>query len=130
MIMKDYLPPNTPIVSNYLALEDLNAFAAFTKALFNAQLVKEQKDPQGQLLTVSLRIENAILSVHQTNISDEKATSSLLVYVESVEEIVKQAIEHGAQVIKQPLDNSFGERTACIKDQWGNLWWLASAIRN
>ncbi len=128
MISKDYLPPNTPIVSNYIVVDDIAAFTLFLTSTFQGQIVSEQKDSQGSLVHANVRIENAILSVHQSQQAQDKTQTSLLIYVENVEAVIAQASEYGVTVKHQPSDNSAFEHTACIADSWGNLWWLASYV--
>ncbi|WP_194437821.1 hypothetical protein [Vibrio fluminensis] len=127
MITKDYLPPNTPIVSNFLVLEDVSSFVTFAHNTFDAQVVKEHKDSLGNYLNASLRIENAIITIEQVSLERKPTMTSMLIYVENVEAVIENAHEY-ASVKHQPTTNSEGERVACIEDKWGNLWWLASAL--
>lgn len=130
MITKDYLPPNTPIVSNFLVLDNLTAFVAFVQTTLDGQIVKECKDAQGNYINVSLRIENAIITAQQKSDTRQPTTSSLLMYVADIETVIANAVKQNATLKQQPETNTEGERLACIQDQWGNLWWLACALAN
>jgi len=54
----------------------------------------------------------------------------LYVYVENVDETHQRAVVAGAETLELPSDQRYGDRRAMIKDPWGNLWQIASRIRD
>jgi PhnB protein len=44
--------------------------------------------------------------------------------------IYKRALEAGVTFIMQPTDQFYGDRSASIKDQFGNIWYVATHIED
>jgi uncharacterized glyoxalase superfamily protein PhnB len=55
-------------------------------------------------------------------------TAALHVYVEDTDSTYKKALQAGATSIGEPKDMEYGERGACVKDRFGNLWYIATAF--
>ena len=52
--------------------------------------------------------------------------ASIYVYVEDVDAAYKRAIEAGADSVAEPSDKPYQERSAGIKDSYGNIWYIAT----
>ena len=52
--------------------------------------------------------------------------ASIYVYVNDVDSTYERAIAAGASSLEKPLDRPFQERTASVKDTFGNVWHLAT----
>lgn len=56
--------------------------------------------------------------------------SSLMIYVEHVDAVFKQAVDAGAKVVR-PLENKFyGDRAGTIEDPFGHQWTIATHIED
>ncbi len=53
--------------------------------------------------------------------------ASIYVYVEDVDAAYKRAIEAGADSVAEPSDKPYQERSAGIKDSYGNIWYIATS---
>ena len=52
--------------------------------------------------------------------------ASIYVYVEDVDAAYKRALEAGATSVGAPSDKPYQERSAGIKDSYGNTWYIAT----
>jgi len=52
--------------------------------------------------------------------------ASIYVYVDDVDAAYKRAIAAGAASISEPSDKPYQERSAGIKDSYGNIWYIAT----
>jgi PhnB protein len=52
--------------------------------------------------------------------------ASIYVYVEDVDAAYKRALEAGATSVGAPSDKPYQERSAGIKDSYGNIWYFAT----
>ena len=52
--------------------------------------------------------------------------ASIYVYVEDVDAAYKRALEAGANAVGAPSDKPYQERSAGIKDSYGNIWYIAT----
>lgn len=56
--------------------------------------------------------------------------SSLMIYVEDVDRVFKQAVDAGATVVR-PLQNKFyGDRAGTIEDPFGHQWTIATHVED
>ena len=53
-------------------------------------------------------------------------TPTGITYVEDVDATYKQAMERGATSIDVPTDKPYSERTAGVKDSFGNIWYIST----
>jgi PhnB protein len=51
-------------------------------------------------------------------------------YVPDVEASYWRALNAGATSVQQPADQPYGDRTAAVKDVFGNQWYLATHIQD
>ena len=49
-----------------------------------------------------------------------------LVYVEDVDATYELALEAGAVSLAEPADKPYDERSAGVKDSFGNTWWIST----
>jgi PhnB protein len=52
--------------------------------------------------------------------------SSIYVYVPDVDAAYAEAVSHGAISIAAPEDKPFQERSAGVRDSFGNIWWIST----
>jgi len=54
----------------------------------------------------------------------------LYLYVEDVDVLFTRALAAGAESVSSPADQNYGDRNAVAKDSFGNLWYMATHIRD
>lgn len=54
----------------------------------------------------------------------------LMIYVEDVDTVFQQAVDAGAEVLRQPQDQFYGDRSCMISDPFGHQWSLATHIKD
>ena len=47
-------------------------------------------------------------------------------YVTDCDAVWKQAVAAGGEVVHEPMDMFYGDRTGAVKDPGGNMWWIAT----
>jgi len=47
-------------------------------------------------------------------------------YVEDVDAVVARAIKNGAKLLQPVEDKFYGDRSGCIADPFGHIWYLAT----
>ncbi len=52
--------------------------------------------------------------------------ASIYVYVEDVDAAYARALRAGATSLAEPSDKPYQERSAGVKDSYGNTWWIAT----
>ncbi|WP_233836075.1 VOC family protein [Paraburkholderia sp. ZP32-5] len=58
------------------------------------------------------------------------STTSVLLHIhcDDVDQLVEQAVNAGATLIRPPTDHFYGERSATLRDPFGHEWMLGSQI--
>ena len=56
------------------------------------------------------------------------APASVYVYVPDVDAAYGRALEAGAEEVSPPEDKPYHERSAGVKDSYGNTWWIATYV--
>lgn len=58
------------------------------------------------------------------------APMSLMLYVSDCDAVYKRALEAGAESLREPADQFYGDRMAGIKDPFGFSWFIGTHIRD
>ena len=125
-------------VNPYLTVKDPGASIAFYQkafgfslgnALKNASGVIEHAEMKYQDATIMFGPEGAMGGAAKTPAhSKVEPATSLYVYCEDVDALLKQAKAAGAQVISEPENMFYGDRMAQVKDPDGHVWSLATNV--
>jgi PhnB protein len=51
-------------------------------------------------------------------------------YVPNVDDVYKQAVAAGGISFQEPTDQFYGDRTAAVRDNFGNKWYIATHIKD
>jgi PhnB protein len=54
----------------------------------------------------------------------------LHLYVENSDAVYQQALKAGGISLREPVNEFYGDRSAGVKDKWGNQWWIATHIED
>lgn len=72
-----------------------------------------------------MRIGDSIVMVSEDGERDATC-ACLYVYVEDADKTYRKAVSAGAKSVEKPLDTTYGDRRAMVKDSWGNTWQIAT----
>jgi PhnB protein len=53
---------------------------------------------------------------------------TLHIHVDNADEVIRRAVEAGAQIEREPQDQFYGERSGCIRDPFGHRWNIGHSI--
>lgn len=98
----------------------------FVKLAFGAVELERVGDDKG--FHVESRIGDSVV-VMETGEFPPTATptpASIYVYVEDVDAVYKRALECGAAPLAEPEDKPYEERSAGVRDTFGNIWWIST----
>ncbi|HEY2023521.1 VOC family protein [Paraburkholderia sp.] len=60
--------------------------------------------------------------------ADSRTSVLLHIHCDDVDQLVEQAVNAGATVIRPPTNHFYGERSATVRDPFGHEWMLGSQI--
>lgn len=97
----------------------------FAKDVLGAVEVERNNVPGG--FHVQGRIGDSIVVLAAMDPPYAAATkASIYVYVEDVDAVYARAVAAGADVVGEPKDQPYQERTVAVRDSFGNIWYIAT----
>jgi len=60
----------------------------------------------------------------------ETLEAMFYLYVPNVDDLYKQAVAAGATSFQEPTDQFYGDRSAGVRDAFGNTWYIATHIKD
>jgi PhnB protein len=121
-------PEGVPSVQPYLHLREAHKMIPFMEAAFGAEALGVHKSPEGAVLHATIRIGNATLEIDEAHGEFQPMPCHLHVYVPDTDAVYAQALRAGATSIEAPQDKPYGDRSAGVKDAWGNSWFIATYL--
>lgn len=132
------IPDGYATVAPYLTVHDAAGAIAFYQQAFGATELMRLAAPSGKLAHAEIKIGNSLimLSDEFPEMGGRSAQAlggtpvTLMVYVEDVDTIFRQAIAAGATEVR-PVENQFyGDRAGTLSDPFGHMWTIASHVED
>ena len=128
------IPEGYHSVTPYLAVEDASAAIEFYKRAFGATERVKMHGPDGKIAHAELEIGDSLVMLsdpfEQSTLRSPKelggATGGIFLYVEDVDEVVRQAVDAGGEITMPVEDQFWGDRFGKVKDPFGQEWQIAT----
>jgi PhnB protein len=101
-------------------------FIDFLEKGFGAEVVERHQSNEGFVYHSKVRIGDSIIELGEAHDQWQPMKSAIYLYVEDVNAAYKQALSAGATSALEPTNQPYGERTAWVNDEFGNIWYLSS----
>jgi PhnB protein len=124
------VPEGFHTVSPYLIADNASGLIEFMKKAFEGEVTFILKDENKRVVHSTVKIGDSSIMISDTMDGMEAQTSMLFLYVDDVDAFYKKAIQAKATAVREPLDEFYGDRAGCVKDEWGNHWWVATHIED
>jgi PhnB protein len=121
-------PNQIPSVQPFLHLRNANAMLPFLESAFEAQSLGVAKSDDDKILHATIQIGNATLEIDEAQAEFQPMPCHLHVYVPDTDAAYARAMKAGATSLEAPQDKDYGERSAGVKDAWGNSWFIATPL--
>ena len=121
-------PEGLRSVQPYLHLREAHKMIPFLEAAFGAEAMGVHKSPEGAVLHATIRIGSATLEIDEAHGEFQPMPCHLHVYVPDTDAVYAQALRAGATSIETPQDKPYGDRSAGVKDPFGNSWFIATYL--
>lgn len=123
-----YIPEGLRPVTPFLHPIGAAALMEFLKEAFAAEEISREQSPEGMIHHATVRIGDSMIEMGEAHGDAQPMPPALYMYVENLEATYERALNAGATSLQPPKDQGYGDRTAWVKDAWGNLWYLAAPI--
>lgn len=131
-----YLPPNYHSLQPYLIFGNCRQAMDFYIHVFGAHERLVMPAPGGRIGHAELQIGDSVLMMADESPASEAFPPShfggspikLQVYVESCDATYRTALDAGAESVREPADQSYGDRSAGVRDPFGYTWYISTPI--
>lgn len=123
-----HVPEGLQTVNVYLHPHRAEPVIAFLARAFGAQQLEKYASPEGIVHHAKVRLGDSIVEMGEAHGAFQPMPTRFYVYVPNVDGAYTRAMNAGALSLQQPADQPFGERTAGVKDPFGNQWYLATPL--
>jgi PhnB protein len=130
------IPEGYHTATPYLVIKDAAKAIEFYKKAFNASESVRMEGPGGKIMHAEIRVGDSpiMMTEESPDMRGPQAMGgspiSLMLYVEDVDAMVKQATTAGAKVLRPVKDQFYGDRLGTLEDPFGHTWHIASHIED
>jgi PhnB protein len=118
-------------VNVYLHPQGAALMIEFLKRAFGAEEVAVYyAGPKGPVVHAKIRIGDSVLEMGEAHGIYQPMPTMFYLYVNDVDEWYKRAVAGGATSKDEPADQYYGDRTAAVTDDFGNIWYMGKPIKN
>jgi len=105
-------------------------FIEFAQRAFDAKEAFMLKQPDGKVAHARIRIGDSIVAVVEGSSEFRPMPFHLHMYVPDTDAVYQAALRAGAKAMRPPRDEAYGDRAATVADTFGNLWSIATHIKD
>ena len=132
------VPEGYHTATPYLIIKGAAKAIEFYKKAFGATELFRMAAPEGKIGHAEIKIGDSPIMMADEH-PEMKALSpeslggspiSMLLYVEDVDAMFKQAIAAGATEVRPVADQFYGDRSGIVKDPFGHKWSIATHVED
>jgi PhnB protein len=127
---KSYKPKGLFNVNPYLHPRRAEPLIAFLKRAFGAEEIAKHASPDGVVHHAEIRVGDSVVEMGEARGKYETMEAMFYLYVPNVDDVWRQAVAAGATSFQEPTDQFYGDRSAAVKDNYGNKWYIATHIKD
>lgn len=128
------IPDGYHSVTPYLTIRNAAGAIDFYKKAFGATELMRMPDPSGKVGHAEIKIgDSPIMLSDEFPEMDVRSPETIggtpvtiMLYVEDVDTIARQAVAAGAKIVKPVEDQFYGDRAGKLQDPFGHMWWIAT----
>src|SRR2546427_5769740 len=120
------IPEGYHTIRLVLVVDDSAKLIDYLKEAFGDREKERFTDPSGKIVRAEVTLGDSIVQLSDAIGEWKPVQVPLLLYVTDTDSTYRQALKAGATSLREPMDAFYGDRTAGVKDSFGNSWWIAT----
>ena len=128
------IPEGYNSVTPYLTVDNATEAIEFYKRAFGARERMRMPMPDGKIAHAELEIGDSLVMLSDPMPGSSSkppkelggTTGGVFLYVEDVDEVVRQAADAGATTVMEVQDMFWGDRFGTVMDPFGHMWSVAT----
>lgn len=122
-----FVPEGLHVVNIYLHPKGAPSLIEFLTSAFGAEQVSRH-EAGGAVVHAQMRLGDSVLEMGEAHGPYQPMPAGIHYYVPNVDETFERSIAAGAERVRDPRNEPYGERGAIVRDPHGNEWYLATAL--
>jgi PhnB protein len=127
--MPNPIPPGYATVTPYLCVSDAVKLIDFLTKAFDAKLIFKMDGPGGRIMHAEMTIGDSRIMLGQPAPGQE-THAMIHLYMPDTDATYKRALAAGAASVREPADQFYGDRSAGVRDEFGNQWYIATHVED
>jgi len=128
-LFKTYTPEGFSNVNSYVFTENPEELIQFLKNSFYAEEINRSINPRNHSIgNCILKIGDTCFMISQARGEFMNMRTAFYLYVEDVDAVYENALQHGAKNSFEPADMDYEDRQAGIIDTAGNYWFISKRL--
>ena len=122
------IPDGYHTITPYMAVKDADGLIDFLKKAFDSK-VEIHRLPDGTIVNAQATVGDSMVLIGQVtkDYPDNRLMPAMLyLYVEDADAWYRKAVAAGAESIREPEDQVYGDRVGAVRDLANNQWWFAT----
>ena len=120
------IPEGYHTITPVLMVNDAAKLIDFLKLAFGARERERFTNPEGKILHAEVTLGDSIVQLSDATGEWKPIQVPLLLYVTDTDSTYRRALKAGATSLREPMDAFYGDRSAGVKDAFGNSCWIAT----
>ena len=113
-------------ITPYLIVREAAELIDFVKQAFGARELNRGTGSAGGIHAEVQIGDSMVMIGGGQALNRPSMPAALHLYVKDADAVYKRALEAGAADVRAPVDQPYGDREASVKDQAGNMWYIAT----
>jgi uncharacterized glyoxalase superfamily protein PhnB len=128
--MPKAIPDGYQRVTPVLVVDGASKLIDFITTAFGAQERMRMPMPDNKVGHCELELGESVIMVSDATPQSPVSNGHIHLYVEDVDDVYRKALQGGATSEMEPADMFYGDRSASVRDPFGNRWNLATHIED
>jgi PhnB protein len=125
-----HVPRGKSSLMVYLHPHRAEPLLAFLTKAFGADQIEKYGSPDGVIMHAQARIGgDSVIEMGEARGEIQPSPTMFYVYVPDADASYFRAMNAGATSLHGPADQPYGDRTAAVRDVFGNVWYVATQIQ-
>ena len=128
MSTRDHIRTGFHTVTPYLTVQGAAGLLDFITRVFGGEELRRDLRPDGTIMNAEIRIGDSVVELSEASEAWPAMPGALHVYLPDTDAVYERALAAGATTLYAPADMEYGERSAGVRDQCGNAWFIATFL--
>jgi PhnB protein len=124
------VPEGYHTVVPFLIVKEADQLLAFLKQAFAAKEDEVMRAPDGSIWHADVLIGDSHIMFSQASDQHPPMAAAIYLYLPDTDATYRAALAAGATSTMEPADQFYGDRTAGVKDPFGNIWWMGTHVED